>query len=122
MTERMHRSVPPEILFIERCVKWTIPGAGRDAIVLDRDSGKQKHDLRSPMDSPKLRGSQAFMCHRMLPKTVKLVSFCRFPRKNRLEHWPASVLPTRLSLQWRNMLEKTKGGIQSFEEMNEGAS
>ena len=34
VTERIQRSVPPEILFIERCVKWTIPDAGRVAIVL----------------------------------------------------------------------------------------
>lgn len=33
-TERVQRSQPPEILFIERCVKFLKPGTGRTAIVL----------------------------------------------------------------------------------------
>ncbi|OFW45237.1 MAG: N-6 DNA methylase [Acidobacteria bacterium RIFCSPLOWO2_12_FULL_60_22] len=34
MTEAIHNSQPPEILFIERCVKFLKPGTGRAAIVL----------------------------------------------------------------------------------------
>jgi type I restriction enzyme M protein len=34
MGEAVHRSQPPEILFIERCVRFLKPGAGRAAIVL----------------------------------------------------------------------------------------
>jgi type I restriction enzyme M protein len=34
MTEAIHKSQPPEILFIERCVKFLKPGTGRAAIVL----------------------------------------------------------------------------------------
>ena len=34
MTDRLQRSQPPEILFIERCVQFLTPGTGRMAIVL----------------------------------------------------------------------------------------
>lgn len=34
MTEAVHRSQPPEVLFIERCLRFLKPGSGRMAIVL----------------------------------------------------------------------------------------
>ena len=34
MTDRLQKSQPPEILFIERCVQFLTPGTGRMAIVL----------------------------------------------------------------------------------------
>ena len=34
MTEKIHKKQPPEILFIERCVRFLKPGTGRCAIVL----------------------------------------------------------------------------------------